>query len=255
MPLRALFHSRPALPRSIELIHGQTVFQIRLRRHRAARRYTISIQPATREAVLTMPQRGTLKAARAFAQEQAGWIAARLDKVPQAIAFADGSLIPLRDRLHRIDHRPGQRGTVWSETDADGEAVLCVAGDRPHIHRRVEDFLKREARRDIAAALKLHGEALGVRPRRMSLRDPSSRWGSCSSSGTLSFSWRLILAPEFVLDYLVAHEVAHLLEMNHSPRFWALVGSRCPQIDRAKAWLDHYGNDLHRYGALTDRAD
>src|SRR5690606_2143888 len=80
-------------------------------------------------------------------------------------------------------------------------------------------------------------------------RDQSSRWGSCSSAGVLSYSWRLILAPPYVLDYLAAHEVAHLQEMNHSPRFWRLVEKLVPNMRRAKAWLDVHGTDLHRYGA------
>jgi hypothetical protein len=112
----------------------------------------------------------------------------------------------------------------------------------------VHDFLKREARRELQKSAQAHAEALSVRVKRLSIRDQSSRWGSCTSAGSLSFSWRLILAPPFVLDYLAAHEVAHLVEMNHSPRFWRVVARVCPSVERAKRWLDTYGNDLHRYG-------
>ena len=91
-------------------------------------------------------------------------------------------------------------------------------------------------------------DALGVKFKRISVRDQSSRWGSCNSDGVLSFSWRLILAPPFVLDYLAAHEVAHLVEMNHSARFWRVVARICPEMDRAKAWINAHGNELHRYG-------
>ena len=91
-------------------------------------------------------------------------------------------------------------------------------------------------------------QTLGVKVKRISIRDQSSRWGSCTSAGSLSFSWRLILAPPYVLDYLAAHEVAHLVEMNHSARFWRVVGKVCPHTERAKTWLDTHGNDLHRYG-------
>jgi predicted metal-dependent hydrolase len=126
--------------------------------------------------------------------------------------------------------------------------LLCVAGAEPHLPRRVRDYLKREAKRDLEAASRLAAQALGVEIRRVSVRDQSSRWGSCSSTGVLSYSWRLILTPPFVLDYLAAHEVAHLIEMNHSRQFWRLVGRICPQMDRAKAWLDAHGTDLHRYG-------
>ena len=123
-----------------------------------------------------------------------------------------------------------------------------MAGDYEHMDRRVHDFLKREARKDLHKASLAYAAQLGVRVRRVSIRDQSSRWGSCTSAGSLSYSWRLILAPPYVLDYLAAHEVAHLVEMNHSPRFWRVVGRICDHVERAKRWLDTHGNDLHRYG-------
>ena len=97
-------------------------------------------------------------------------------------------------------------------------------------------------------AIALTRDMLGVKLKRISVRDQSSRWGSCNSDGVLSFSWRLILAPPYVIDYLAAPEVAHLVEMNHSVRFWRLVDRICPEMERAKAWIDAHGNDLHRYG-------
>jgi predicted metal-dependent hydrolase len=163
------------------------------------------------------------------------------------VPFAHGTMLPLRGRLHRIEHRRGARGTVWVE-DHGTERLLCVAGGEAHVPRRVRDYLKREAKRDLEAASRLAAQALGVAFTRVSVRDQTSRWGSCSSTGVLSYSWRLILAPPFVLDYLAAHEVAHLLEMNHSRRFWRLVDRICPEMDRAKAWLNAHGSDLHRYG-------
>jgi predicted metal-dependent hydrolase len=137
---------------------------------------------------------------------------------------------------------------VWRETAADGEPLLCVAGEAAHVDRRICDYLKREALRDLGAASRRAAERLGVSIRRISVRDQSSRWGSCSTTGMLSYSWRLILAPPFVLDYLAVHEVAHLIEMNHSPRFWRLVHRICADAHRAKVWLDVHGGDLHRYG-------
>ena len=157
-------------------------------------------------------------------------------------------MVPLRGVPHRIVHRSGERGTVWTETRDSGDKIICVAGGYDFIDRRVHDFLKREARRELQKSAQEYAAALGVRVKRLSIRDQSSRWGSCTSAGSLSFSWRLILAPPFVLDYLAAHEVAHLVEMNHSPRFWRVVARICPSAERAKKWLDTYGNDLHRYG-------
>ena len=248
MPRHALLYRRPSEPLAIEIVFDRFVYLVRLRRHRQARRYTLRIQSATREVVLTIPPRGTLKEARDFAQKHGAWIAARLDRLPKAAPFADGVVVPLRGVPHRIVHRPGVRGTVWTETDAGGAQLLCVAGNAPHIDRRISDFLRREAKRSLEAASVRYANALGVRIKRLAVRDQSSRWGSCSTSGALSFSWRLILAPAFVLDYLAAHEVAHLLEMNHSTRFWRLVHKLCPDHERAKVWLDVHGTDLHRYG-------
>ncbi len=248
MATRALLYRRPAEPATLVVRHGSQHFAIRLRRHRRARRYTLRIHPTDREAILTMPPRGTLKDAREFAELHGGWIAARLGRLPKAAPFQPGTVVPLRGVPHRIVHRSGERGTVWTETRDSGEKIICVAGDPDFTDRRVHDFLKREARRDLQKSAQDHAAALGVKVRRISIRDQSSRWGSCTSAGSLSFSWRLILAPPFVLDYLAAHEVAHLVEMNHSARFWRVVGKVCPSMERAKKWLDTSGNDLHRFG-------
>jgi predicted metal-dependent hydrolase len=253
MPLRALLYRLPSEPQTIEIDFDGSVYPVRLRRHRQARRYTLRIQAATREVILTIPPRGSLKEARAFAQKHGGWIVTRLGRLPQAAPFADGAVVPLRGDPHRIVHRRGARGTVWTETDASGEQLLCVAGHAPHLDRRVGDFLRREARRDLETASQCFANELGLAVRRVTVRDQSGRWGSCSTTGGLSFSWRLILAPRHVLDYLAAHEVAHLVEMNHSAKFWRLVARLCPGHERAKIWLDVHGADLHRYG-LPDAA-
>ena len=249
MAFRALLYRRPTEPQTLAIKHGTQIYAIRLRRHRRARRYTLRIDPTDREAVLTMPPRGTLKEARDFAERHGAWIAARLGRLPKPAPFLPGTLVPLRGVEHRIVHRAGARGTVWTEMRGSGERILCAAGGVEHIERRIHDFLKREARQHLVKASQHYAQALDVRVRRITIRDQSSRWGSCTSAGSLSFSWRLILAPPYVLDYLAAHEVAHLVEMNHSPRFWRLVGRICPHTERAKAWLDTHGNDLHRYGA------
>jgi predicted metal-dependent hydrolase len=248
MPLHALLYRRPREPQTIEVIFDKSVYPIRLRRHRQARRYTLRIQAATREVILTIPPRGTLQEAREFAQKHGGWIAARLQRLPEAAPFAPGIVVPLRGVPHRIAHRHGARGTVWTEAVPNGERLLCVAGHAPHIDRRIGDFLRREARRDLEAASRRFARELGLAVRRVTVRDQSSRWGSCSTTGMLSFSWRLILAPSHVLEYLAAHETAHLVEMNHSAKFWRVVQRLQPDHERAKTWLDVHGADLHRYG-------
>jgi predicted metal-dependent hydrolase len=248
MPLRSLFYQRPQEPISLEVGFDGALYPVRLQRHRQARRYTLRVQSATREVVLTMPPRGSIKDARAFAQKHGAWIAARLKRLPQPAPFRHGTILPLRGEPHRIEHRPNERGTVWIELGDDGSRVLCVAGEAPHIGRRLRDYLKREAKRELEAASRRAADALGVKIKRVSIRDQSSRWGSCSTTGVLSYSWRLILTPPFVLDYLAAHEVAHLVEMNHSRAFWRVVTRIYPNLSRAKAWLDVHGAELHRYG-------
>jgi predicted metal-dependent hydrolase len=247
--LRAFLPRRQLEPSFLTVAFDGEVYEVRVRRHAQARRYTLRIHAATREVVLSMPLRGSLREANVFAQKHGAWIAARLKRLPRPQPFAHGALVPLRGIEHRIEHRRGARGTVWVECGDDGAQLLCVAGEAPHVARRVRDYLKREAKKELERASRAAAAALGVSLTRVSVRDQSSRWGSCSTTGVLSYSWRLILAPPFVLDYLAAHEAAHLVEMNHSRRFWRLVEKINPDVTRAKAWLDAHGGDLHRYGA------
>ena len=251
--LPMFLRAQPAAPESPRLVIScaNENFEVTVRRHPRARRYTLRVRERDRIVVLTIPLRGSLKQARDFAERNAGWIAARVKRIPQSVPFADGATIPLRGIDHHIAHRPRARGTVWTEAHDGGAAHLCVAGGAQHIARRVRDFLKREAKRDLTEATKRHAAALEVAIERIGVRDTASRWGSCSSDGALSYSWRLILAPPFVLDYLAAHEVAHCRELNHSARFWRVVDRLTPERRRAEAWLKAHGNSLHRYGAAV----
>lgn len=219
-----------------------------VRRSAKARRYTLRLKPSTRELVLTMPARGSMVAARGFLERHESWILARLNSLPDIVRFEPAALVPLRGEMHRIDHRPGARGVAWIERAADGAGLLCVAGEGAHIQRRVTDFLKRNARADFERASRVYAARLGVSIKRISIKDTKSRWGSCSAQGSLSYSWRLIMAPPYVLDYLAAHEVTHRREMNHSVRFWAMLREICPDTDKAEAWLKTTGSSLHRYG-------
>src|SRR5881392_3467064 len=149
MATRALLYRRPAEPATLLVKHGSQVFAIRLRRHRRARRYTLRIHPTDREAILTMPPRGTLAEAKDFAQLHGGWIAARLGRLPKAAPFQSGTVVPLRGVAHRI---------VWVETRDSGEKILCVAGGVEHMDRSVHDFLKREARKDLQKAARAYAE-------------------------------------------------------------------------------------------------
>ena len=231
-------------PDHIEIAHEGQSFRVAILRRPAARRLTLRVSSATGAVVLTLPTRTSLATAQKFAQSHGGWIATRLAKLPERVSFSAGSVIPLRGIPHRIVSRDG-RGSA--EVDPES-ATLAVPGEADHMARRVREFLTREARRDLSHAVAVYAARLGQRPARVTLRDTRSRWGSCTAKGELNFSWRLILAPPLVLDYLVAHEMAHLREMNHSPRFWALTHELCPNVDEAERWLKRHGSELHRYG-------
>ncbi len=244
-----VFARKPASPSDhFELATDAGTVAVALRRDSRARNYTLRVRSASGAPILTMPARGSLREARAFLDRHAGWLLNEMEKHPDARPIADGGIVPFRGVPHRIRHLAQTRGTVEVAADG-GEPILVVAGRAEHVRRRVVDFLKREARRDLDRAVMRHAMMLGVRVKAIRLRDQTSRWGSCTMTGNLSFSWRLIMAPPFVLDYLAAHEVAHLHEMNHSPRFWHLVESVCPLTREARAWLNREGAGLHAVGA------
>lgn len=243
----SLFRRAPD-PDQIEVAHGNERFTVTVRRRSAARRFTLRVSSASGEVTLTLPERAEFSAARVFADRHGGWIAARLSRRPESIVFAAGTLVPVRGIAHRIVHWSRVRGVTETTTSPDGEPIIAVSGDMNHLPRRTRDFLKKEALRDLEASVAKHTAHLGIPARKITIRDTTSRWGSCSSKGHLSFSWRLIMAPPLVLDYLAAHEVAHLREMNHSHRFWALTHQLCPQTEEAERWLKRHGAELHRYG-------
>ena len=234
-------------PDHLEVQHEGASLRVALRRRPTARRITLRVSAATGEVVITLPSRTPVNTAQRFAASHSSWIAARLARLPARVVFEPDACVPLRGVPHRIRLRETRSGGVRVEQVGE-EAVISVACEPAHVARRVRDFLVREARRDLMEAVERYAQRMGERPTRITLRDTRSRWGSCTARRELNFSWRLILAPPMVLDYLVAHEMAHLREMNHSARFWALLRDLCPVVDAAEAWLKRSGSSLHRYG-------
>jgi predicted metal-dependent hydrolase len=237
----------------LDVSHGGETYRVALKRIASARRFTLRVRAATRDVVLTMPPRGSIAGARNFIERHAAWIGARLHRLPAPMPFGGGEIVPIRGVNHRIVERRSRAGNVWIEPVDKALAdtrlpLLCVSADPAHVARRVKDFLMREAKRDLEASVARHSAKLGVEPRRIGLRDTTSRWGSCSSSGALNFSWRLIMAPSYVLDYLAAHEVAHLVHMNHSPAYWKVLAKLPVHIERGEAWLKVNGAGLLRFG-------
>jgi predicted metal-dependent hydrolase len=249
MPARQLFDrffpkSAPE-PEQLAIDHAGACLPVTFLRSARARRASLRVDPAHRRIVLTAPTRMARSVAIGFAQSQAGWIAARLKRLPARRPFIDGAELPLFGAPHLIRHRPDARGTVWVE---DGE--IHVAGRPEHLPRRLRDWLMAEMRRRLPPLVHAKAARVERTVKRITVRDSRSRWGSCGPEGGLSFSWRLVFAPAEVLDYLVAHEVAHLVHMNHGPRFWALARRLCDSpIERPQAWLKANGETLLQYGA------
>lgn len=223
---------------------GQRV-KVRLEVNAKARRLIIRLDERRREAVAIAPSPRQMEAAAAFAAERVDWISSRLQHLPEIVRFEDGAVFNYRGASCQIS---GEGEGRLAKLAAGEPKILYVPGDPETIHMRVERFLKKQARADLARAVKRHTETLGVEYKGISVKDTRSRWGSCTSDGQLSFSWRLIMAPPEVLDYVAAHECAHLKEMNHSNKFWSLVAKCCPDWKRHRSWLRVHGAELQAAG-------
>jgi predicted metal-dependent hydrolase len=237
--------AEPPAPLVVECA-GQRV-SITLIQRPNARRMILRLDRRSGLPVLSLPRGvGRIRAER-FVLDHLGWLETRLKATPSRIAFEDGALIPLFGAPCRITHRTPFRGTTRL-IEENGERLLVVHGDPAQIAGRVERFLKAEALRLFTEASGRHAKALSVTHGRISIKDTRSRWGSCSAKGELSYSWRMVLAPPLVLDYLAAHEIAHRKEMNHSLRYWRHVAAIFPRFKEAEHWLKREGAGLHRYG-------
>lgn len=232
------------LSRALLKIDGRSV-EVTTRLNPRARRLIVKVHPTTGEITIVAPSQRAMSHALDFARGESDWIAKKLARVPAPVVFEIGATIPFRGRAHRIV--AGERGPVpvWREDTA--EPRIRVSGRPEHAARRVRDFLKHEARDRLAERTADYAAKIGKKVLRVTIRDTASRWGSCSAKGVLSYSWRLILAPDAVLDYVVAHEVAHLVEMNHGPRFWRQVSMLMPDYEAQQTWLSRNATQLHRY--------
>jgi predicted metal-dependent hydrolase len=211
-----------------------------------AKSYRLSL-PHGGKPLLTVPKFGRWGEAKAFLDRHTEWLGERLEMSVKPVAFVRGAIVPLRGVNHRIVPTGKVRGVV-EIGEHEGELALMVPGDTQHRARRLTDWLKSEAAQDLDERSRHHAGALGVTFKSISMRDQTTRWGSCSTTGKLNYNWRLILAPPFVLDYVAAHEIAHLLEMNHSQDFWDVVTRTLPTMERGREWLRVHGRELMVYG-------
>ncbi len=219
---------------------------VRLEVNPRAKRIILRLDRRNRQGVAVAPGTRFLSAAAAFAAERAEWLADQIDSAPDSLPFEEGGTFPLRGEPCCVTSEgPGRVARL----ETGPPQLLRAPGAPDTLSARVTRFLKKEARTALEEAVTRHCETLSVRASRITVKDTRSRWGSCSSDGRLSFSWRLICAPPDVLDYVAAHECAHLIEMNHSPAFWAHVAKCRPDWKRQRAWLRSSGETLHAVGA------
>lgn len=217
---------------------------VSIRVSRRARRIALRINAAERKVELVLPRGVPASQGLRFAAAKRGWIAARLAALPQRVPFVDGAVVPILGVPHKVHHELGSSAPPVAVSNGK----IHVRCSSEHVTRRVRDHLVGMARTELSRRAHLLAARIGREVTRVSVRDTRSRWGSCSGRGNISFSWRLIFAPEPVIDYVVAHEVAHLIEMNHGPRFWRLVEELSPTSAAPRGWLKRHRTRLFSYG-------
>ncbi len=222
-----------------ELTLGNPPIAVVLRRSARARQLSLRVSRLDGKVSLTLPPRASEREAMAFLASREEWLRGHLSKVAGPVRVQVGESIPFRGQDLVV-----VRGDVRRPRLADHQLILPTS-DRP-VGPIVQAFLKHHARDLLSDRSDTYAAVVGRRYARLTLRDTRSRWGSCSSKGGLMYSWRLVMAPPEVLDYVAAHEVAHLVEMNHSAAFWDVVGSLMPDYAPRRKWLRDHGSDLHR---------
>jgi predicted metal-dependent hydrolase len=242
-----LFFRRPAPPETIPPVQlpDGTALPVTVRHSVRARRIALRLRLAEREIELVLPSGGSLPRALAFLESRRGWIAAQAVRLPTRIRFVDGAAIPVLGVEHRLTALGIRRGVPPFRI---GDGMIEVTGLADHLARRTEAGLRAHARQMLADKTRALAARLGRPAGKITVGDAASRWGSCSAAGNIKYSWRLVLAPERVLDYVAAHETAHLAEMNHSPRFWAVVESLYGPFEAERHWLKRNGARLMLYG-------
>ena len=221
---------------------------VRLAVHGSARRVSLRLDTARREVVATAPNAKRLADAAAFAQSRAAWIAARLDSLPDSAGFAPGAMLEINGAPLRLERAAMRIAPRIIAATADEPARLLAYGEGEAYARAVERALRAEALRVLTERTAIHAAALGAPMPHVAVMDARARWGSCRPPDRIRYAWRLIAAPPFVLDYVAAHECAHLRECNHSPRFWAEVDGLYGDPAAARAWLRRHGAKLHALG-------
>ncbi len=219
-------------------LKGEEGVVVDLRRSARARRISLRVSSLDGRVTLTVPNHVDAHVAREFAEEKTGWIKRALEKRKPIQPVVIGAEVPIEGDLFPVVAGQGRLARVVGDV---------VEAPPARVGASVQALLKGLARDRLSAASSKYAKSLGRDYRKITLRDTRSRWGSCSQEGNLMYSWRLILAPPDVLDYVAAHEVAHLEHMDHSAAFWNTVQGLCPDYAEPRVWLRQNGSDLHRY--------
>lgn len=207
-----------------------------------AKRLTLRIDAKERLPILTIPSRCSAKRAVEFVEMHRAWLEENLQKIPAIKHFENGEKISLMGKEYTINHCPQKRCGVMIEEDN-----IVVSGSKEFLHRRICDFIKKKAQEQLLKKSQTLANKIGCRVNHVSIKDTKSRWGSCSSLENINYNWRICLAPKYVINYLVAHEVSHLLHQDHSREFWQCVKKLCPDAAKGRLWLKNYGKELYRY--------
>lgn len=215
---------------------------IEVRQSHSLRKLVLHIDSKNRIPVLSVPKFCSRKRAIEFVNENMDWISEQLQKLPEIRYFKDGEQILLFGQSVTIKHMPTARGGVWLE-----QGFLCVSGKQEFLHRRVRDYIRKKAADEFYKLSSELAKQIGCKVNRVIIKDTKSRWGSCSSLNNINYSWRIALAPDFVINYLMAHEVSHLKHQDHSDEFWQCVASLCPEWSKGNSWLRRYGKTLYAY--------
>ena len=211
--------------------------------NKSFRSKSIKITPNLIKKVIkvTYPFYVTKNTAIKFLEENKSWVTAQLELLPSRVIIEDESIITFIGNEYKIRHIPTARRGVWIEKN-----YIFVSGEKQFLNRRVKDFLKTEFKKYLNQRVKYYADKIDKKVSKISLKDTTTRWGSCVSNGNVAFSWRLCFAPVNIIDYVVAHEVAHLQELNHSNNFWKLVYKICDyNVDEAVKWLAREGLKLY----------
>lgn len=217
--------------------------------NRRAKRLILKVDPISGEIFVTAPTKSSIPEAIDFAIENSTWISRQMRTQRRAQPFCEHSTVPIYGVPHHIERRGGARSAIAIDGSDTENPTLRVGGEPAHINRRITDWMKREARTAFTERVSIHCATLGKYPSKIRIRDARTRWGSCSTAGVLNFTWRLIMAPPFVLDYVAAHECSHLLHMHHGPAFWREVARLGVDSRQAENWLKAEGPALFCYGA------